>query len=237
LETQFATKIFHPINEHDGAKIPYGDWLLKFCASVSWRTLLMMRENEWLSNFTEHQRKAVEEALGAWVAFLLDKLPHPGRYEQHLILFNAIDGEGTTLRNLPANINRYILRTVDLDAVRNSSTAFVLSKIGRFFIIGFIDVPYPRQWVGTKVNANLGTVGGADYTLPRQFGDYLVEQARRFAAMHAKISDTQWARVDETMWQNLDRVARSGSMEAMRHDVRLAGKAAFGIHRSKGRAE
>jgi len=236
-ETQFATRVFHPMNEDGSAKVRYGNWLLKFSASVSWRTLLMMRENQWLHDFSDQQREAVDQGLETWGAFLLGKQPHPGRFEQHLIVLGAIDGEGSTLREVPANFNRYILRTVDLDVVRSSSTAFVLSKMGKFFVVGFIDVLYPRQWVGTKINATLGTVGGANCTLPRQFGEYLIEEAHRFAAVQRKVSDKQWARMDETMWRDLDRVARSGSMEAMRHDVRLAGRAAFGIHRPKERKD
>jgi hypothetical protein len=99
-------------------RVLYGDWLLKFCASVSWRTLLMMKEKEYLQDFSATQREAVDEALKAWSAFLLGRLPHPGRFEQHMIVFDAVDAEATTLQDLPPNFNRYILRTVDLDAVR-----------------------------------------------------------------------------------------------------------------------
>jgi hypothetical protein len=149
-ETQFATHIFHPVNEEGSLKVRYGDWLLKFCASVSWRTLLMMREKEYLQDFSEAQHRAVDVALETWSAFLFGKLATPGCFEQHLIVFDAIDEEGTTLQNIPPNFNRYILRTVDLDAVRSSSIAFVLSKMGKFIILGFIDVPHPREWVGPR---------------------------------------------------------------------------------------
>jgi hypothetical protein len=88
----------------------------------------------------------------------------------------------------------------------------------------------PRQWVGTKINANSGTINGSNYTLPRQFGNYLFEKARRYAEVYAKISNTQRDRIDETMWQNIDRVARSKTFAAMQHDVKMAGKAAFDIH-------
>src|SRR6185437_16000526 len=33
-ETQFATNIFHPVNDDDGPRVEYGDCLLKFCASI-----------------------------------------------------------------------------------------------------------------------------------------------------------------------------------------------------------
>jgi hypothetical protein len=233
-ETQFATRLFHPLN--DGAtKILYGEWLLKFSVSVSWRTLLLMKDNEWLSNFTEPQRNAANEALQTWAKFLLTKTSHPGRFEQHLLVLGAI--EQSSIGNLPANINRYILRTIDIDVVRNDSTAFILSKLGKIIILGFIDVAYPKQWIGTKVHVHKGTVLGADYTVPKQFGDYLIAEARRFAAIHANISKTQRARMDEAMWNSLGRLAKSGSMEAMRHDVRLAGRKAFEIHRPKDHKE
>lgn len=236
-ETQFATHAFHPINEDGATKVIYGDWLLKFSASVSWRTLLMMTEKAYLDDFSATQHEAVANALNTWRAFLLGKLPHPGRFEQHMIVFDAVKAEGTTLQDLPPNFNRYVLRTVDLDAVRNSSTAFVLSKMGKFFVLGFIDMTYPRQWKGTKINANHGTLNGSNYKLPRQFGDYLIAEARRYAEVYAKMSDTQRNRIDETMWRDIDRVAHSESFAAMRHDVEMAGKAAFDIHRKKGRPD
>jgi hypothetical protein len=226
-ETQFAKHVFYPISEDGDVKVPYSDWLLKFCTSVSWRTLLMMKEKDHLNKFSDAHRVAVDAALSKWAAYLLDKAPNPGLFEQHLIIF---DVERTTLHGVPANFNRYILRTVDLDVVRSNSILFVLSKMGKFFVLGFIDVPYRRQWVGTKINAQFGIIKNSGYKLPRQFGDYLIQEARRYAQIHAKISEAQRDRIDETMWRDIDRLARSGSLAAMRHDVQMAGKAAFDIH-------
>jgi hypothetical protein len=180
-----------PINERGGIIIPYDRWLLKFCASVSWRVLLMMKENGYLKDFNDTQHEAVDAALRTWAAFLLGETPNPGRFEQHMIVFDAIDADGTGQQSMPPNFNRYLLRTVDLDAVRSDSTAFVLSKMGKFFVLGFIHAKYPRQWVGTKINANSGALNISDYAVPRQFGDYLFEEARRYAEVYAKISETQ----------------------------------------------
>ena len=38
-ETSFATEIFHPYNANERLEARYGDWMLKFCTSVSWRAL------------------------------------------------------------------------------------------------------------------------------------------------------------------------------------------------------
>ena len=35
-ETEFANKIFHPLNGGSGATLQYGPWMLKFAASVSY---------------------------------------------------------------------------------------------------------------------------------------------------------------------------------------------------------
>ncbi len=229
-ETQFATHVFHPINERGSVKARYGDWLSKFCASVSWRVLLMMKEKGYLNDFSEAQRDAVDAALGTWAAFLLGQASNPGRFEQHLIVFDAIDPDSTTLQDMPPNFNRYILRTVDFDAVRNDSIVFVLSKMGKFFVLGFIQAEYQRQWMGSRIAVNSGIFNISDYTMPRQFADYLFEEARRYAEVYTKISSKQRDRIDATMWQDIDRVARSGSFAAMQHDVQMAGKAAFDIH-------
>lgn len=231
-ETQFATNLFHLLNEDGGRRVRYREWLLKFCVSVSWRVLSMIRDDAWLGHFTEEQRNAANQALETWSQFLFDKVPHPGRFEQHLLPLDAV--EDYSGGDLPANVNRYFLRTVDVDAVRGEKTSFVYSKIGKFIILGFIDVALPRQWVGTKVHVSEGVIGPGHYTLPKPFGGYLIDKALRFASLHEKISDNQRQKIEETARKNLDRVANSASFEAMSHDVRLFGCDAFEIHQSKG---
>lgn len=230
-ETPFATNIFHPLNEDGSRRVLYREWLLKFCVSVSWRVLSMLREDAGLKHFSQDQRNTANQALETWSQFLFDKLPHPGRFEQHLLPVDAIahfSGE-----DLPANINRYLLRTVDVDAVRGEKTTFVYSKIGKFIILGFIDVTYPKQWVGTKVHVREGVIGSPTYTLPQQFGDYLFEKALRFASANKMISDKQRQKIAETARKNMGRVTKSSAFEAMQHDMRLFGEDAFKIHRSE----
>jgi hypothetical protein len=118
-----------------------------------------------------------------------------------------------------------------MDVVRSESTTFVFTKMGKFLVLGFIDVSFPRQWVGTKIGARSGVAGSRAYTVPIQFRDYLIEKAERYATLVASISPTQREKMDKTMWKDLNRVARSGSFEAMKNDVERSGKAAFEVHR------
>lgn len=229
-ETKFAPKIFHPFNEDDGQRIHYGEWLLKFCISVSWRTLLKFNDLG-LEHLTDAQRDATANALAVWANCLLSKMPNPGRFEQHLLPLDAI--QDMSIGNLPPNINRYILRTVALDVVRSESTTFVLTKMSKYFVLGFIDVNYPRQWRGTKIHTREGLFGSDNFTLPVQFSDYLFDKAKKYGLVKTKISDKQNQKINEFMRKNLDRVSKSGTFEAMTHDVRIAGQAAFDAHRPK----
>jgi hypothetical protein len=223
-ETEFATKIFHLVNAKGGTRVSYGDWLLKFCVSVSWRSLLWLLDSGGLTHFTEAQRNAAGSALNVWRRFLLGEEPNPRRFEQHLLPLDTIQefsGE------LPPNFNRYVLRGIEIDAVQTEGTAFVSSKIGRFIVFGFLDVSHPRRWVGTKIHLNNGTIEPQEYTLPIGLHNYLIDRAKRHATVYDQISDRQRLKIDETFRKNLDRVAASETFRAMTEDVRLFGNAAF----------
>jgi hypothetical protein len=60
------------MNGDGGDRVRYGDWLLKFCVSVSWRSLSMMIEETALKQFSGAQQNAVVRSLETWHGFLLD---------------------------------------------------------------------------------------------------------------------------------------------------------------------
>src|ERR1700704_6618789 len=81
-----------PPHHADGAQsVAYGDWLLKFCVSVSWRVILEFREKDSLSDYTDEQLIRIDAASRAWADFLLGRIPHPGMFEQHFLLMDAIE--------------------------------------------------------------------------------------------------------------------------------------------------
>ena len=223
-ETKFANSLFHSSNSGRIHRIRYGRWLLKFCVSVSWRSLLFMLEESGLKQFSEAQRTAAAHALETWRAFLLDKVIHPGRFEQHLLPFDSID---TLTGDFPPNFCRYLLRAVEIDVVHNNETTFVQSKLGRFVILGFIELPKPQQWSGSRIHAQEGFIAPRKYTLPIEFGNYLKDRAHRHAVVYGKISDTQLRKIDETLRNDTDRLAQSETFKAMTEDVRIFGEKAF----------
>jgi len=132
-----------------------------------------------------------------------------------------------TFDNMPANMNRYLLLSVDIDFAWGERTAFVYSKLASFVIVGFIDLSKPKEWQGTKVRVRKGLIGPREYRVPAGFGNYLMERARGISAMYSGISRTQENLIDETMRGNIDRAADSESFRAMSSDVRLFGRDAF----------
>jgi|SRR5581483_7633832 len=225
-ETQFANKIFNPIS-YDG-KLPtisYGEWLLKFCASVSWRSLLYTREQAKFTYFSERQLALVDKALDTWASFLRAELPHPAEFQQHLIPFGAIDASNVI--DFPPNIHRYLLRAVEINAGSGGETAFIFSKLGRLGILGFIDLRRPEHWVGTRIKLRGGMIRPTRFVLPIQFGRYLADRAQRTWDALEQLSDFQVQKIDATVRKNIDRYANSQLFEATQKDVALFGNAAF----------
>jgi hypothetical protein len=113
FETLFATRIFHPFSSGKSARSRYGRWLHRFCVSVSWRVLRFYREEGKLAGHQPELIPRLDEAEQIWKNVLLDKTPHSGSFEQHLLHLDAI--ESHTLQNLPPNMNRYLMRAIDTD--------------------------------------------------------------------------------------------------------------------------
>lgn len=224
-ERLFANNVFHPTVEGNAGKKAYSDWLLKFCVSVSWRVLTLYLQESELENFNDELKIKTQQTHKEWKEFLLGKRPHPGKYEQHLLPLDAIASH--THDNMPKNINRYILRSVDTDAVAGERTAFIYSKLERFVIVGFIEMPNPRRWDGTKVHVKHGYVGPSNYLLPQEFGDYFFGQANKAIAIQKKISKKQNDKIAQAFRKKIDKLANTETMRALSEDIRLAGKDVF----------
>jgi hypothetical protein len=221
-EREFANNLFHPTVNGKFNKTIYSEWLLKFCVSVSWRVLELYLQESKLENFSKDLKAKAKQTYQVWKEFLLGKRPHPGKHEQHILPLDAV--ENHTLGKIPININRYILRSVDTDAVAGENRAFVYSKLERIIIIGFIEMPNPHQWDGTKVHVKNGSIGPRHYTLPIEFGDYFIGQANKALNIQKKISEKQNKKIEQSFRKNIDTLADTETIRALKQDMRLAGK-------------
>ena len=115
---------------------------------------------------------------------------------------------------------------MEADVGANNESVFVQVKLCRLIVIGFVQMPNAREWKGTRVKMRRGSVGGQNYFLPKNFGEYLVERAKYVPSVHASISEPQMQKI-ELQCKDMDRAASSDTFEAMSQDVEMFGPAAF----------
>lgn len=227
-ETAFATKVFHPWHEGN-QKIPYQDWLLKFCVSVSWRVLKYARGRNPEAEYTAEQSRLMDEAEQRWRNFLNDEVPHPGQFEQHLVIFDLV--ESTSVENLPSNFNRFMTGAVTLDIVGSEKSLMTFAKLGRFLIFGIVQKG-PNRWDGSKVHVKDGRLEPREYTLPAGLLPMFREKASFAQAAMQSISAAQREKIDKNVEANLDEFALSDQFASILADANMFGVDAV-VHKTK----
>jgi hypothetical protein len=227
FETEFANKIFYPLHKNEQLRLSQGPWFnykswcMKFAVSVSWRCLMLARELG-LSHFSEAQRSLVDDALEAWRLFLLDKVEHPGQFEQHMVMLDHLADH--TCTDLPSNFNRYLLRAVELQPIRTGGSAFIYVKMCRIMIFGFIQETEMRWWKGTKLRVRNGQIGGANVALPNPLLGYLKRRAAHIGVMEKSISPRQQEKILQDSEKKLERVLGSETLQAQLYDHEMFGR-------------
>ncbi len=218
-ETAFATKVFHP--RHGGDyRIPYREWMLKFAVSVSWRVLKYARGRNQDTTYSEEQNRLMDEAGARWRAFLDGKVPHPDKFEQHLLIFDFV--EKTSFDDLPNNFNRFMTGAVTLDIVGSDESLMTFAKMGRFMIFGIIQKG-PNRWQGTKLRVRNGLLKPGKVVLPAGLIDLFRQKANFVSAAMAEMSDTQRAKIEKGVQENLDEFAASDQFAAIMADADMFG--------------
>jgi hypothetical protein len=223
-ETAFAGRLFHPYLKASRQIFPYSSWLIQFCTSVSWRVLRFYRDEVHLQTWEPEALASVDSAEAIWRDVLLGKRSNPGAFQQHML---PLDQISKASGEFSPNINRYLMRAVQLDICRGSNSIFTYAKLGRFIILGFIHEPKLTRWKGTKVHATHGYVEPRKFVVPAALADYLNEKARKMHDALASMSDRQAERVETAFRENIERFAGSDAFLAMQADVEMFGNEAF----------
>jgi hypothetical protein len=230
-ERKFSNTIFRSVTENGTCRVQYGEWLLKFCVSISWRILLLAQEKDSLLNLSAEHQAAALNALYVWEIFLRGQAPHPGKFEQHLLVLDGVDSiRGVAL---PPNINRYSMRSIDIDIGSTDEVGFTFAKMGPVAVLGFYFLDRPRAWSGGKVHVKHGIIGPTTYILPPVFVDYLLGRARKYGEIHDALSDRQRQVANmattEGLMNKKDKVLASHWLKAMRRDIDMFGDRALDI--------
>lgn len=223
-ETAFATEIFHPYNANNSIRARYGDWMLKFCTSVSWRALAFFLRETGLKEWTDEQLSAAHKAMERWRAVMLGEVTHPGPYEQHILPLGPI--KSSSITDLPENMNRYFMRGVEIDAAHGEISAFTYAKMGRFAVFGIVRRT-ANPWRETRVRVKTGVIGPSEFVLPHELANYLMDRARRFAKVMEMIPDHQLDRIETNYMRDPERVVGTDEFAAMLNDARMFGLSAI----------
>ncbi len=223
FERAFSEGLFPLVVNEEPVPYRHGPWLLRFLASLAWRTVMLYsEESDAFPYFTPEQKAQIPRALEHWRAFVHGEADTPGIHELHFLPMGTL-GEGTRLdRPLPPNMNFYTLRGVESHVASNSVQAFAFVKMGPAVCLGFIQPPPPGSWIGTKVALGEGQVGG-HMGMSRDFLDYFIERAKRVRQAVAGRSARQNAKIKISIAENMGRAAASGTFRALEADVKRFG--------------
>ncbi len=224
-EKQFADSVFRPLQSDNLPVFRYSSWLARFCSSLSWRVVRQLRNEDQLADLPSHLLLASERALDIWASVTVGQIPSPGEFEQHIIPLDSLSFMDQP--DVPTNLNRYILRTVDCDVAYADDDAFVYTKMCNLAIIGFIRVSKPNLWRGTKIHAAGGAFGVGPYVIPTDVGHYILDRARTVQMAQMSKSPRQRQVIMQAAKSDPERMDRSESIRALDYDVIMFGEKAY----------
>lgn len=224
-ERNFANKIFYPFVDKNVSTSNYDEWMSKFCASLSWRTLIYVTSKNELSEKSSDYKTSINLAAEHLQKYLLGVNSNLNQYEQHLFPLEAI--QSTTYANLPTNINRYLLRTMAMDIVGNSTDTFVYTKLPRFILLGIVKCSNSTKLRASRIALKSGTISPRDYYWPDGFINYIIDKAQVVSLAHDNIPLDQKLRFEDHIRKNPEKVAKSKLVEAFVHDYKQFGDKVF----------
>lgn len=226
-EKQFSEKMFIPFLDQKIYSIEYKDWLAKFCASLSWRTLIYIKNKN--SNFENESKYFIDQITRAEINlrnFLLSKQDNLYQYEQHIFPLSAIDTLPKSL-NLPININRYFLRSIGVDVLQGDNNIYIFTKLPTFLILGIVNSNFSSKMRASRVSLKQGICRPSSLTMPEYLLGYMRNKALEIQEKRRSMSDEQQDKIDKAALDNLDKTTDSKSIEAMIHDYNIFGDEVF----------
>jgi hypothetical protein len=194
-EDVFAKEFFYPFVENNSGRFEYGENILRFAASASWRVLAYMKQKHGLKHFRGRHDEAVTDTLETWCAYLLGTANDVGRHEIHLLPFcGVIDYSGD---DVPRNLNRYLRRAIEIDTVVSEQQAVTYCKLGPLILVGLIEYPDVSHWENTRI-CKSGRFGPSKMSCPAQYWGYIVRRSTRMQELEGCLSKKQLDRIKQS---------------------------------------
>ena len=154
-EKKFNEKIFKPTNEGQQPQLDYGPELLRFCVSLSWRTLLRYQEIDHdeterrpISELDEKDQELITRAEMEWKDYLNGNGKNSEKFIHHICIMGRIDSSSP---NMNVGINKYIQRAPHRDILSGKTGVVIYTKIPGIFIFGIIRDDEAWLWNRTQI--------------------------------------------------------------------------------------
>jgi hypothetical protein len=224
-EKQFAEYVFLPYIENRSNFIEYQKWLIYFCTSLTWRSLVCVRKHNCEQKHEDDYLLSVNHAKIIMEDFLLGKSNSLHDCDQHLFPLDEI--KSTTMSNLPSNINRYMLRSFGMDIIGNRNNLYVYTKIPYFILLGIIKTKESKQLSSSRIKMNKGILSPRKYIMPKGIHSYIIEKSKQMEELDDKIPEHQQDKITYFLRNNPKKATNSKTIEAFLADYRLFGDKAF----------
>jgi len=224
-EREFANKIFYPFVDQNVSSLNYENWMSKFCASLSWRTLTYMRSKNPDDELIQDRKLLLDAAQEHLKKYLLGEVDNLYQYEQHLFPLESIESAKNV--NLPTSINRYFLRTLAMDIVENGKNHFIFTKLPSFILLGVIKSDCSKKMRSSRIALKSGMISPRDYVLPYGFDEYLLKKASEIIDLHRKIPQEHLDGFDQYIKENPEKVLGSKQFNAFLDDYYSFGDDVF----------
>jgi len=218
FETPFATKIFHPFVQNNSFATDYDEYFRKFAVSLVWRALAYGKQKYGLNNFRGRHQGALASALETWKEYLLGARNDIPGHEVHLVPFCGVANH--TMKNVPPNINRYLMRTTEMDVVVSDENAFTYVKIGPLILVGLIAFPDRSEWINTEILES-GHFGPGGFHAPGMLLHYIFSRCKRLSELEDGLSSKQLKTIEGSYEKNIARFENSNTREAAILDIIL----------------
>ena len=198
-EKLFAQHFFHPVHEdlastQPNHKIDYGAWLIRFCVSVSWRSLLDLIVIQHPGGILPHGDTPLSiNALETWRQFLSGERNDISQFRQHMLILD----EPTRMTGISntKDLAIYFLRAVTHTTFHSSTDSYIFTKLCRIVIIGTIKDSV-CGWKGTEVSVRDSSYNFDDKAVSGVLFRWLQEDILRMPSARENISPRQAAIIE-----------------------------------------
>ncbi|MAX52450.1 MAG: hypothetical protein CMH22_10760 [Methylophaga sp.] len=224
-EREFANKVFYPFVNEGKSVANYDNWMSKFCASLSWRTLTYIRSKNSKDENDQERKELLDAVQEHLRKYLLGETDNLNQYEQHLFPLEKI--ESTDSHELPPSINRYFLRIMGMDIVGNSMDHYIFTKLPSFMLLGVIKAKNVKLMRSSRIAIKSGILSPRDYRWPDGLASYIFEKADEITKLHRSIPQKHLDSFDKYIQENPEKVIKSKQFQAFLDDYERFGDDVF----------